>query len=213
MNVIRNEAAGTLTIVPTTARVEKVIKTLIPRMNIGDRIRYGGRAVVQSSTKKWVLYLHAGGRIVTRSRGRHSSERYVDSTCLALRGASPEVDQEIRLVRDVCYYGSGLTYLGSSVVNGRMSLVTTGRHCKLCQAPVIDFPSVEWKICSSCAANCLHEYEDGVIHGGGLDIGVGVFCGICGRMKPKEEGEQEPTFVEHLTAVTRDYGIKVILRK
>ena len=59
----------------------------------------------------------------------------------------------------------------------------------------------EWKVCDACAETCAHEYKPGIVHGGGIDIGVQRFCGRCGRVEPLATGEQElPLDVHHALA-------------
>lgn len=75
---------------------------------------------------------------------------------------------------------------------------------------MIGLAQCEWETCDGCAAACQHQFEHGVIHGGGR-ITHGQFCGKCGRAKPKREGEEEKTPLEEHIAIQRESGGRITI--
>jgi hypothetical protein len=135
---------------------------------------------------------------------------HVDGIELILRGSAEEDKNEVGRIRDTCYFGSGsLIFIGETEVNGKKSIVTTSKRCKHCGVKMIQLVACEWNTCDACAAKCEHHYVKGAVHGGGTDIGVGKFCDICGRGKPRPEGEREKSIIEHHLEVEKELGIPV----
>ncbi len=106
---------------------------------------------------------------------------------LTVRGTDEASRRITGGIRDTCYYAtSGLTYLGTVEVDGSMGYRFAGTHCARCGSPVVTRTACEWRVCDACAETCTHEYKRGLIHGGGVDLGIGNFCRSCGRGKPDE---------------------------
>lgn len=127
---------------------------------------------------------------------------------LVIEGDQKADDDGLRHLKDLLYYGSSkleiLDFIGDEMI-----LFTVDR-CKTCNRPMADFSSCEWKICKFCAQLCPHNYTRDAIHGGSVDIGIGEFCNICGRGKPKDPHQLALTRQEHHEALLRELGVIVI---
>lgn len=195
MRVIRDEKLATYTLVPIEQEEEQILASIAATIQTGDKLSYGGRGRDGEDDKFCTVHLHIGG------------------VELVLGGSTEDDKYEVNGIRNTCYFGSGgLIFLGVVEVDGKKAIVTTAKYCKQCGGAMINCFACEWGICDACAAKCEHLYERGSIHGPKIDIGMGEFCGLCGRGKPKAEGEREKSQLEHHLAVERELGVKVIYK-
>jgi hypothetical protein len=182
----------------------------------GERIGYGGFQREDDDSGVGIVHLHAGStreeRVRTEGSVTFHRWEHVGGVHLALEGTTDEDKKAIARIRRICFFSGGLIFLGKYQVHGTSVLTVTGTYCKKCSAPIIDSGRCEWKTCAACVATCTHQYVRGAIHGGGLDIGVGEFCGICGIGKPEDENAPQRSLLEHHLAVERELGVNLFYR-
>lgn len=207
MKIIRNEESQTWTLVPVEDGETEVLTSIVAMLKPEDELSYGGRSRDDGESCK--LHLHVGANREPRieTRGNVTIERtvYVGGVELVLRGSTEEDKNEIWSVRYGAVY-SGLIFLGEIEVDGKKAIIVTAGRCKHCGAALLN---PEWQTCDTCAAKCEHNYVKGAVHGGSTDIGVGEFCDICGRGKPRPEGEREKSLIEKHLEVEKELGILV----
>ena len=215
MKIIRDEEKATCTLVPVETEEEQVLLSMIGVLKPGDKIRYHGRSQDGEDDKFCKIYLYAGGHEERQTIDNVSEMVQVDSIELILVGSAEEDKHNVNQLRDCCYFGhvGGLIFLNEVEAGGKKAIVVTAGLCKLCGGQMINRVACEWEVCDACAGKCAHKYERGAIHGGGLDIGIGWFCGICGRGKPKTEGERKKTQLEQHLAVERELGIMIMYER
>ncbi|MBI5044449.1 MAG: hypothetical protein HZC02_00835 [Candidatus Levybacteria bacterium] len=187
MLVTRNEAQATFTLIPQSAdedrKVERVLRSVAPK----SRLTYGGRDSDASGRSTRVTF---SGFDITVPPAENE----------------PFIDQ----IRNIAYFGAGLHLLGETTTdNGRIALLVTGGFCKVCGGNIIEWGRSEWATCSACVQKCQHQYEKGAVHGGNVDIGVGLFCGICGVAKPRDPDEAVMMQADRHQAVSDELGILV----
>lgn len=211
MKIIRNEELQTWTLVPIEGHEIETLASIIAVLEPGGELSYGGRSRDGETRKFCVLHLHVGAKREERSETKGNvtiySTEYVGGIKLVLCGSTEEDKDAVWSVRHGALYSGHLVLLDVVEVDGKQSIVTTAGHCKHCGANLLE---TEWKTCDACAAKCEHVYIRGAIHGGGTDIGVGEFCSICGRGKPKPEGERKKSIIEQHLDVENELGIPVL---
>jgi hypothetical protein len=213
MKIIRNEEVASFTFVPVEEGEAEILDSIIAIAKPEDKMEYGGR---NSDDKSYVVYLHVGSHAEKRTEinGNVTAhwEEEVGGIKLELRGSTENDQREVRLIRDVCYFGSGgLILVGSYDLDGKRVVVTTAKRCKLCRAGMIDFGSCEWGVCGTCAGKCELHYVLGVVHGGSAgNIGMGEFCEICGRSKSEAKDERKKEQVERELEVQRETWAQVM---
>lgn len=218
MQIIRNKEAATLTFVPVEQGEAEVLNSIIAIAKPEDKMSYGGRGGGKNG-EPFVVYLHIGSRreAVVKKSGNvtiHSHEE-IGGIKLELRGSGEDNDQEVRCIRDTCFFGAGNPiFLGTAEVDGKTAIVITMKRCKLCNSPMISMVSCEWRTCDACAAKCEHEYERGVVHGGSAgNMGMGEYCGKCGRGKPEPEDARKKDQIERELEVEKELGINVLWKE
>jgi hypothetical protein len=215
MQIIRNEEMAYFTFAPTDEEEVAVLQSVIALAKPKDRIKYGGRSGGDDGVP-FMIFLHVDSQTeeVKEVEGNVTltSYRRVGGVKLVLRGTTEADDAEVRRIRDAIYFGAGgAIFLGSCEVDGKTAIMVTLSHCKLCNAPMIDLSSCEWKTCKACAAKCGHQYERGAVHGGSAgDIGMGEFCNLCGRGKPEPESMRTKGWVERGLEVERELGMMIL---
>jgi hypothetical protein len=143
-------------------------------VKLGETLRYGGREGANPSDpldQRMTISFHLNDRKINLT-------------------ATDDVDEEpIRHARDAIYFGGGgLILLGCTESAGVPTLEFAIDRCKHCSKPIVSMFECEWKTCDACADKCGHEYERGMVHGGKAGaMGVGEFCGKCGRGKPEQK--------------------------
>lgn len=207
MKIIRNEISQTWTLVPVEEGEAEVLTSFAAMLKPEDELSYGGRSGDDHMTCKLHLHVGASREPRTTTRGNVTIHRtvYVGGVELILRGTTETDKNEIWSVRYGAVY-SGLIFLGETEVDGKKAIVVTAGRCKHCGAAQLN---PEWQTCDACAAKCEHNYVKGAVHGGSTDIGVGEFCDICGRVKPRPEGGREKSAIEHHLEVEKELGIPV----
>lgn len=197
VHVEQDRPVGLITLTATTPEEEVVLQDLGAVAVFGQILGYGGRGSIASSAPYTEhMYL------------RFSYGEGKEFTILA---TSEEDEKAVRQLRDAIYFGhGGFTFTGYSVRDGRPSADFTIAQCKVCNKPIISRVECEWLTCDACAAKCEHQYKRGATHGGGVDLGVGEFCGVCGRAKPKPEDEPEKPLYDHHIAAEEELGIQMI---
>lgn len=217
MRIIRDESAATYAIVPVEAEEEEKVSTALAILKPGDQLIHRGRKCDEESDKTIALIFQAGGE--GKWESKKLSEWVTVTEMVYVGGVEVElrVDddswEELDQIAMTSYYSGGLIFLSVADVEGVKSVVVTGRYCKNCGAAIIDSGRCEWGVCEICVQKCEHEYRRGAIHGGKVDIGVGEYCGKCGRGKSGPEGEREKNLVEHHLAAERELGLSVFYPK
>lgn len=215
MRIIRDGQAATWTFLPVTASEEQAIATVLAMLKPEDKLAYEGRCTDKEDDRFCTIRLSAG----VHREERQQVDGFltiihdvcVDGAGLFVCGSTEEDKKEVGFVRDTCYWGSsGLIFLGTTQVDDKLAIVTTAKRCKHCNAGMIWYYECESNTCNACAAKCEHTYVHGVVHGGGVDIGMGEFCSKCKRGKPRAEGERKKTPIEGHLAVERELGVHVI---
>jgi len=212
MRVIRDAELATWTFVPVSSAEEQVLSSIAATVKPGDKMGYNGRS--DDSEGYCAVRLHAGGHQEDIKEGNVTRMGvWMGGIDFVLEGSDVADKQEVGCIRDTCFFGTGgLIYLGSIEVEGKKAIVVTGSYCKLCGAAMIGL-LCEWKVCDACSAKCSHQWERGMVHGGSAgDIGVGEYCTICGRGKPRANGEPEPSQLERHLAVEREFGVQIIYK-
>ncbi|OHA66245.1 MAG: hypothetical protein A3D63_01230 [Candidatus Wildermuthbacteria bacterium RIFCSPHIGHO2_02_FULL_49_17] len=197
MHVEQDRPVGLLTLTAVTPKEEVVLRDLGTASVFGQILRYQGRGSISPnaplSERMWLRFSYGFGKKLT------------------LLATTEEDEKAVRQIRDAIYFGGGgLIFTIYSVRDGKSSVDFAIAQCKVCDKPVISLVECEWLYCDACAAKCEHRYERGPIHGGGVDLGMGEFCGICGRGKPKPEGEPERPLYDHHIAAEEELGVQVI---
>ena len=217
MKIIVDEKKGTFTIVPMTEAEETKISAVLSVLTPDQVLDYQGRSRDPENTKYVQAHFHIGGakKKVRETKGNITfiGSKMEGGIELTLQGTSDDDKNEVGGIRDVCFFGAaGLIFIESTEVDGKKSMVVTAKKCKHCGANMISLSSCEWSTCSACAEKCEHVYVEGMVHGGGLDIGVGLFCEKCGRGKPKEPGEREKTVIEQHLDAEKKLGVHVVYK-
>lgn len=217
MKIIRDEKLATLTLVPIGQNETEIITSITEILKPGDKLSYGGRGSDGNDNKFCIVHLHAGAREERQNKTVGSTtfwhSVHVGGVHLVLRGSTENDKSEVGRIRDACFFGAGgLIYIGETELNKTKSIITTAMRCEHCNSNMLERVECEWRTCNACAAKCMHDYERGPIHGGGIDIGVGEFCSKCGRGKPKTKGERKKSLIEHHLAVGKELGINVIYK-
>lgn len=212
MRVIRDEAAATIKLVPIEEGEGKLLALIAETLQPGSKIHYRGRKT-EADEKYCSVLLNAGGigerQVRKHGNGTLTELVLVGGVDLELKGSTEDDKREISRIRDMCFFGtSGMFFLGEVDYEGTKALLFTGSLCQLCGAQMIKRSACEWRTCDACAAKCEHNHVKGAIHGG-VDIGVGEYCSLCGRGKPKHENEREKSVLEHHLAVERELGIQI----
>lgn len=177
MRVQRDERAGTCTLVPTTPE-ERAALDRVASLGTGATIPYVGREGEDWRDPRFSISF---------SIGEHR---------LRVHGDDEESRRVTGGIRDTCFCAtSGLTYLGTT--EDGIGFRFTGGYCARCGSPIITRAACEWRVCDACAERCAHEYRRGIVHGGGIDIGVDEYCGSCGRAKPRPADQSDFTPAMH----------------
>lgn len=201
MRIVRDDQLATWTLCPSDSEEEESVRRALALLSPGARLTYAGRARDPRDPEVCVVKLHVGGRrekeIPTEECITIAEEVSVGGMPFNLQGETPQDQEEIWHIRNTCYFGAGgLIFLGTIEVSRRPCLICTAMYCQRCGAAMIDSLACEWSTCSACAAVCDHAYVQGRLHSNGVDIGMGEFCQICGRSKPKEPHERTPFLPE-----------------
>lgn len=186
MKIILDEGEKTFKFVPVEPGEAEIVSVLMEAAKPGDQLRYSGREAYSlkfSVGGTWEEEATTQGNLTIR-RQVHKGGMQFD-----LQVSTPEDESHVRRIRDCCYFGSGgLIFLGTDDVDGKKALVVTVGLCKRCHAWMITLTECEWEVCDACAALCSHEYKEGYVHGGrAACLGLGEFCGECGRSNPAVE--------------------------
>ncbi|GEM_PF-1641736 len=213
MRIIRDKKLATLTFVPVEVGEAEVISAIAALLKPEDKLDYDGRTGGDDG-KPFAIFLQAGAVKEEKNDGFLTRQVYVGGVKLTLCGSTNDDERVVRSIRDTCYFGSGgLIFLGETEVDGTKTITTTAKRCKLCGGNMIGMGECEWKTCDTCRDTCEHHYIHGMIHGGDVgDMGMGEYCGKCGRGKPKAEGERKKSKIEHHLAVERELGITILYR-
>ena len=213
MKITRDESVATYTITPVDGKEEEKITAAVGFLKPGDRFIHRGRRYDEESHRTTTLILQAGGE--SKWESRKESEWVTITEMVYVGGIEIEFqtaeggEEMLGQIAMTSYYSGGLVFLGVTEVYGKKSLTVTGTYCKNCGAAIVDSGRCEWGICEACVQKCEHDYKVGAIHGARVDIGVGEFCGKCGRGKPRPEGEREKNLIEHHLAAQRELGVYV----
>jgi hypothetical protein len=217
MRIIRDQQMGTLTLVPVVPEEEQVVDAIVAKLKPNDKLSYSGRDQDGDDGKFCVVHLHAGGheeeKVETIGNTTLHRRVHVGSVELVLCGSTEEDKYQVNGIRNMCFFGTGgLIFLGATEVDGKKSIVTTGKRCKHCDANMAMRHECESETCDACAAKCDHVYKRGMTHGPHDGPGIGWFCSKCGRGKPLADGEREESAIEQHLKLDKELGIKVIYK-
>ncbi|MCA9355170.1 hypothetical protein KC865_01295 [Candidatus Kaiserbacteria bacterium] len=218
MQILINAEEAILTLVPATDEESETIAAIAARMKPEEKLKYGGRGTDPEGEDFCTVFLHAGGEseIVEEKVNPNFTvvqRQFTGSTKLELVGTTEDDKYAIGGIRNACYFATGgLIFLGETMYDGKQAINVTAARCKHCSANLIEFGRCEWKTCAKCAEKCEHEYKRGMVHGPGLDMGVGEFCTKCGSGKPREESEREKSVIEQHLAVKEELGMPVFYK-
>ena len=207
MRIFRDIVAGTLALIPADRGEKRTMINVLGAITSGRRLWYCGRRDTDHDPAQALMF-RAGGYseqfIEASPFCTYRGYRYKGGVLLVLRGTNLRDKKLLLGVRSAVYMNGGTLHLLQQLRGG--GAVFTAKRCKHCRTPMIDRISCEWNTCNLCALVCVHEYERGAVTGGGVDIGIGEFCGKCGRGKPLPRLTQD----EHHMAVGAEFGIQVI---
>ncbi|TRZ48552.1 hypothetical protein D4S03_09650 [bacterium] len=217
MQIIRDDKAGTLTLVPMTPDEIEKVGQMAKALKFGEKIVYGGIRTNHEDKLECIYFFAASKnrwKTTKHPSGGSSTEMvHIGGIKLELIGTSEEDQHGVERISDFCYYGSGgLILLNTIKVNNKTGLVLTGSLCKICQHPMTKLVECEWGICDKDASKCKHNYARGAIHGGGLEIGVGHCCKKCGRVKPMTGQEKKMSVADHHLAVEKELGVTILYK-
>lgn len=210
MYILRNDEAQTWELQPTTSCEVEVLTSILCVLKHGQKMKYCG---VRSDDQSDPLSLHfnAGGKPVKITKlNEHGGgiiyTKWTGGVTWWLTATDDDRD-ELWAMRDTCYVGSGgLIFLETHKHELGYSLIFTAKYCKICGAPMIRMSRCEWSTCTTCTEKCEHEWERGHMHGAGIDIGVGSFCGKCGIANPGDDEFDSKSPFEHALAVEQELG-------
>ncbi len=221
MHIIWNHVNNTVTFLPDSEAETAVVKTIATEAKPGEKLDYAGCDYEKENNRYNTfleIYLHFRGNKVRVSEQlsptcTFTTNKYVGGQRLTVRGSTKKDKELVNKIRATCYLGtSGLIFVDKVEVDEALGIICTGCYCKVCNKPIIDLSETEWKTCNACSAVCQHEYEYGIVHGGPkkIDIGVGEFCGKCGRGKTHTEDSK--SLSQHHAAVAEEFGIGVFYK-
>ena len=198
MQIESDRVVGLLSFTAETDEEGEVLKAINSTIKFGRVLPYEGRGGVN----------HPNVPLDQHMWLRFSYD--VGGKKFELLATTEESEKIVRQMRDALYYGGGgLIFVGYYIRNGKHFAQFAIGACRVCHKPVISRVECEWRYCDTCAEKCEHRYERGAVHGDGVDLGVGEFCGNCGRAKPKVEGEQEKPLYDHHIAAEQELGVRV----
>ena len=207
MHITRDDEAATWTFIATNNAEGSALADVATNLSIGEKLAYNGRN--ESDPARLLLHFNAGGRGEWVTRGNVTLYEYIGGSEVELVGTSDEDNDEVGSIRDTCFFGSsGLILLKPTEVDGKPALVFTAEHCKLCNAPIIKMGRCEWSTCDACVEKCDHQYDRMPVHGGGIEIGVGKGCQICGFVPP-DASDDAKTPLQHAVDAEVELGIPV----
>lgn len=222
MRIIRDEKSKTITLLPMEIEEAETLKLIAEKGKPGEQLRYGGCSSDDPEYKFCIVYLYFGSERKDVVKEETANFKLVHRGAnvggiqFALRGTTEQDKYEINGIRNTCYFGSGgLIYLGKVEVDGKVGIVCTAKYCSKCGATMLGRLECEWNICDDCAKKCRHAYERGAIFGPGVDIGMGEFCGKCGRARKRggtvKKDRAKSTTEQHV-AVQKELGIPIIYK-
>lgn len=178
MRVARDNEKGVWLLWGASPTEKKTIEQVNACMQEGGRLKYMGRRKLGDFS---ILSLEYGciekGSCVQRECMPGCSKRKK----LAITGTTTKDKNEVNGLRDACYYGGGLLYVGETLVaGGKTALVLSGKRCSGCGAYVSSWLSCHFGVCDKCAAIREHELVEGTIIGGAVPY-KGTCCKKCGR--------------------------------
>jgi hypothetical protein len=216
MQIVRNDEAATWTFFSTNPAEEEIVRgiaTLEPKTKLsqlGSKSDEDGRPRINyfGYHGKHVPKVEKTGNITVHQTVYEGGVKFT------LEGTSADDKRQGGSIRDVSFFGSsGLVFLGTTEVDGKLGVILTAMFCTKCSAPMISLSAVEWRICNACAAKCEHRYVRGIVHGGKAgNMGMGEYCEICGRGKPEPEGTRQKSQLERELEVQRETGVTVFDR-
>ncbi|MFH1894802.1 MAG: hypothetical protein ABH813_02795 [Patescibacteria group bacterium] len=190
MKIIRNKesAISIFTLVPVETDEEQSIAFIATSLKPEDKLSYSYKKRDGGDDKFYIAYFLAGGHegekeVVCGSVIMHCKVPHVDGVEFILRGATKEDKYEVNSISDMCFHGSGgLIFLGETEVDGKISIIVTGKRCKYCRAG-IHYSACKRDtccerdvcddtcVCNACVAKCEYGCILGPIHGRGTDVG------------------------------------------
>lgn len=213
MRITRDKVGGFWTIAALDSGEDAILRPLVAALQKpGTSFLYGGRKDQPDGFVQVVV--NAGGTAVrkteTEGNGTCTFDAIDGGLTVTLAGTSEDDKHDLFALRDCMFWGSmPLMFMDGSLEGPLVSFRIPGKKCKLCGTLMVCRGRCEWNTCEACVTKCQHEYEHGIISGGGTDIGMGEFCKHCGVGKPRAEGEREPSQIEHHLAVQRETGIAI----
>lgn len=178
MRVARDEENGVWLLWGATAAEKHTIETVTSTMKEGERLKYMGRKKLgEFSILSLVYGCIEDGSCFQRQCLPECSQRKK----LAIVGTTTKDKHEVNGLRDICYYGGGLVYVGQKQMSGsKTAMMIAGKRCSVCGEYVSSWLACHWGVCDGCAAKCEHEFVEGAVIGGSVPY-KGTYCKKCGR--------------------------------
>ncbi len=190
MKIIHDEKEGVFVFIARDVEETEVLRKLIKACQRGNKLDYGGRKTNPDNSMSLDFYFGAKEKEVVRRLSECCiiiDTVHVGGIHLRLKGIENQDQNNVRALRDSCYFGSGeLTFLRGTEIDGSKAIIVVAGYCKVCGGKITDSGSCEYRVCKKCADKCNHQYVHGYIHGGEISLGRGVYCELCGRVKDNE---------------------------
>ncbi len=173
MQITRDEDAGTITWSTANAETAALLARLGENLTPGAHLDYHGRTTDPSDANALRLHFKAG------------------DVELNLVGTDVRDKNLIGSIRDICFYGSGLTYVGAGEVASGLSLIFTCGTCKLCGRQVATYRAATSEVCDTCAEQCEHVFEESMGQSQGRPAML-PFCLKCRVADPEWQPDADP---------------------
>jgi hypothetical protein len=191
MEIRRDDCAGCFILCPTDAAESDMLQKVIDAALQGMPFTYGGRDK-DSSSEGFCLYFNLGGRRDLQETRLAESIIGIETVHtggvnFTLRGTTPQDRRVLGSIRDSCFFGCGIHYLGVAETQGKTALHVNNGSCVRCAKSMIGLRAAAYPVCDACAKICEHVYIRGTIFGGSLSgLSMGRYCTACGSAHPED---------------------------
>jgi hypothetical protein len=212
MHVVRDREAGKIRLTPVSEEEIAALHAFGVALEGGATFRYRGRGGGEDGEPFYIKF-GAGGEPTletTEVTPYFSTTKHVyeDEVMLKVEGTTDEDEQVIRGVRDMCFVGKELSFLG--IEHGEQPVLEfRGGECRECGKGLVTMGESQWEICASCSELCKHTYIRGPVHANnGIGVAMGEFCTHCGRRNPEVSIPKDP--MEQWVDVMRELGVTIV---
>jgi len=187
MIITTGNSSGLWGLRSATAAEVAWLDALSEALPIGGELGYCGSDYADDGTTVTAVYLNVGGLVRANRIFDSPFGKYAGGDNLVLVATDPSQAHYLTDIRATCFF-SAFTYLGRAADEaGDIWLFGSGR-CELCSGLLATLPDFVSSVCRTCATNCPHTFEPGIIQGGGLTERLGEVCSRChaGRGLPDD---------------------------